>query len=410
MSILKYKIKTKHFPKQREVIESIINDNYKYYCLNIGRGGGKSTILEDVALYYCMKGRKVLFLSKTTEQVRDNNFLPFKARVEHQPFIEDINITYREFRFTSGGYIKFKSGHKPDSLRGANKYNVIIVDEFAFCHNDLWRELLQLSKFEADGVYQKEKMTEKVVLASTPNGYNNFYKAYIAEETDSEWKSFTYTSASNPLVDKAKIAVDRAKVPEIVARQEYDAEFLESGLSAFSEVSLFTTLNRIGYSNSKRYVAGLDIGLVNDFTVLSIFDTEGNMVDYLRFNQCSTDVWVDKLTNKIKEYKISYIVAECNYESTLIKLLRTKSSCQIEEFRTGVNKNSIVEDLIVKLDSKSVKLLNDDLLRSEFSKFVQKKTSTGYNYSAIAGNDDIVMSVVMANIALNKGRYNVKIY
>ncbi len=214
------KLKTKHFPKQKEVFDSIINDNYKYYCLNIGRGGGKSTVLEDVILYYAILGKHILVLSKTSEQVRDNNLRPFTERLEQSPIelLKGSNKTFSEFFFKSGGYVKFKSGHKPDSLRGSNKYNVIIIDEFAFCHKDVWRELLQLTKFKADGVYQIKDMTEKVILASTPNGYNHFYTAYTSALVDNEWKSFTYTSIDNPLVDPERIRKDRLKVPEIVAR------------------------------------------------------------------------------------------------------------------------------------------------------------------------------------------------
>lgn len=395
----KVKIKTEHFPKQKEVYESIINEDFKFYCLNIGRGGGKTTLIEDVIIYYALKGRKILVLSKTSEQLRDNNYNPFVERLEQSKLnvLKSHNKTYKEFIFNSGGYVKFKSGHKPDSLRGANKYNIVIIDEFAFCPKDLWRELLQITKFIGQ--------TEKVILASTPNGYNHFYTAYTSEITDREWKSFTYTSIDNPKVDPLKVAADRAKIPEVVARQEYDAEFLENGTSAFNNVIDSCVLTKQSPQSNLKYVAGLDIALQNDYTVLTIFNNNGDMVDYIRFNKVSTDIWLSKITTKLLEFKVEILVAENNYESTLIQLLRSKVRCRIEEFRTtNSNKNKLIEDLIVDVDTNKIKLLNDDLIRGEFSRFVQKKTSTGYSYSAITGNDDIVMSCAMANNALQQIR------
>ena len=125
------------------------------------------------------------------------------------------------------------------------------------------------------------------------------------------------------------------------------------------------------------------------------------MVDYLRFNKVSTEIWLERVSSKLKEYKIQYLVAENNYESTLIQLLRAKCNCTIEEFRTNAsNKNKLIEDLIVEVDMGRLKLLNDDLVRGEFSRFVEKKTATGHTYSAISGHDDIVMSCAMANKAV----------
>lgn len=392
---IKIKSKVEFFPKQQEVYDSVINDDYTYYCLNIGRGGGKTTLLEDIIFYYAILGRRVLVLSRTDAQLRDNNYNPFVERIENANFkmLKSYNKTYKEFHFKSGGFVKFKSGHKPDSVRGSNTYNVVIIDEFAHCHPDLWRELLQITKFKG--------ITEKVILASTPNGFNHFHTAYIAELEDDNWKSFTYTSAENTRADAEVIRRDRLKIPEIQARQEYDAEFIEDGASAFSNVLSVCTLSKQSYNSSLRYFAGLDIALSNDYTVLTIFNNKGEMTDYLRFNKASTDIWLERIVSKLKEYKVQYLVAENNFESTLIQLLRNKAGCVIEEFRTSAsNKNKLVEDLIVEVDLGRLKLLNDDLVRSEFSRFVEKKTATGHTYSAISGHDDIVMSCAMANKAV----------
>jgi phage terminase large subunit-like protein len=398
------KFRTDYFPKQREVIESIIKSDYKFFCLNIGRGGGKTTIIEDVVLYYAIKGKKVLVMTKTSEQLRDNNYNPFVERVEKTNLVKSHNKTHKDFYFKSGGYVKFKSAHKPDSLRGANKYNVVIIDEFAFCPNDVWRELLQITKFIG--------LTEKVVLASTPNGYNHFYTAYTSELVDKEWKSFTYTSTDNPKVNPDKVLADRLKIPEIVARQEYDAEFIENGTSAFTSAVESCILNKQSYNPKLKYCAGLDIALQNDYTVLTIVNELGEMVDYIRFNKVSTDIWLSKVSNKLKEFKVSYLVAENNYEATLIQLLRREVNTNIEEFKTSsANKNKLIEDLIIEVDLKRLKLLRDEILRGELSRFVQKKTTTGYSYSAITGNDDMVMSLAMANKALLRIKQgSIKVY
>jgi len=48
---------------------------------------------------------------------------------------------------------------------------------------------------------------------------------------------------------------------------------------------------------SKKYYGGIDVGFKNDYTVLTIINEFGELVEYLRFNDCSMTEGAKKINN-----------------------------------------------------------------------------------------------------------------
>ena len=397
-----------HFDKQEEVFNSVVEDDYKYYIFNISRCGGKTIVLIDIVMYYLFNDvEDILFVSKTIPQAK-KVFEQMKKLLEDSGlngFITETNKTDRILKLANGSQIIFKSGEIADNLRGQNEHTIVICDEFAFFHIDTWDTALR----QICGV-QKVK---KVIISSTPNGYHNaFYTmAKTAMEGDTRYKYFSYDYRANPYGQVLEDVMQAKRdMPNWKFSQEYECAFVGDGFSAFSDIEEVCCNNRGQFTvdNRKRYCAGLDIGLSNDYTVVSVMNDLGEQVDLLRFNNVSTEVWVDKVANFLAKWKVLYVVAEENYEKTLLNLLRKKmadlkSSIRIEYHRTSsTNKVKDVEALIVAFDYREVSLLNDSVLKGEFERFTKVDLSTSYTYRADNGNDDIVMAVVFNLIALNR--------
>lgn len=393
-------IRYNQFEKQKEVFHSIINTDIKYHLLNISRGGGKTVLITHIMIYYLLndEANDILFVSRTIPQTKK----VFKQLIDSleksglRELITEINLSERFLKAENGSQISFKGGERADSLRGQNEHTIVICDEFAFFHPDTWNQALR----QICGV-QKVK---KVIIASTPNGFNDFYSLCktAQESIDNYYKYYEYNYKHNPYGQNSKDVEDAKKsMPLWLFNQEYECQFIGDGFSAFNNIEDICILNRDS-KNGRLYCAGIDIGLKNDYTVVTIMNELGEMIDYIRFNNVETDVWVNKVAGFINKYNPRVVIAEENYESTLLKLLRLKSKSPITFHRTNANKKEDVEKLIVNTDLGNVKLLNDKLLKEEMEQFTKINTATTYTYRASVGTDDIVMSLVLCNLAYDR--------
>lgn len=394
----KYKSKYQYFPAQRETLRTIIYDSFKYYVLNIARGGAKSVTLTELALYYSLKEvNDILIVSKTIPQVK-KVFVQIKDRIKDTPFVESINLTDRIIRFNNGSKITFKGAEKPDNLRGQNEHTIVICDEFAFFHKDCWNDALR----QICGI-QKVK---KVVIASTPNGHNDFYNlARLAQEdTSGRYKYISYNYTQNPYGQSPE-DVEAAKKTMVKWKflQEYEGVFHSSGFSVFDDIDKFCSLpTNIRFDANRQYAGGLDIGLKNDYTVLSVIDDLGSIVYLERFTDVSNDVWVAKIKKVISDWNIKVLVAEENYESTLLTLIKNPS-LKIYPFRTSAsNKTPLIESLLIDVDYGLVRCIDLPIIKDELRTFTKIDTRNGYTYRAREGhNDDIPMSIALSNYARN---------
>lgn len=132
------------------------------------------------------------------------------------------------------------------------------------------------------------------------------------------------------------------------------------------------------------------------------------MVDYVRFNNTE----IIHLTTTLKEFfnkwKPKKILIESNNQGLpVIQTLRSQGVQNLNEFATtGVSKPLMINQLIAAVGKKEIKLLNDEIIKSEFNAFVATITKTGsIKYAASYGHDDIVMSIAIALECASKAKF-----
>ena len=151
--------------KQKEIHNSIINESYKYYILNIGRQFGKTMLGINQMLYWAInhKGCNIAWVTPIYKQSK-------KVFDEMEKVTKSSGLfEYNRSDLTISGFnsqIQFFSGERPDNIRG-NTFDYLIVDEMAFTRPELWSEVLSAT------VLVKGK---KVIFISTPKGKNHFYQ------------------------------------------------------------------------------------------------------------------------------------------------------------------------------------------------------------------------------------------
>lgn len=121
--------------------------------------------------------------------------------------------------------IEIKGADRPDTLRGVG-LSYLVMDEYAFMKPDVWEQILRPTLTDVKG---------KALFIGTPDGKNHFYDLFVGCESKEDWEAFTFTSFSNPTLDKKEIESATAEMSSSNYRQEYEASFAASGGTVFKE-------------------------------------------------------------------------------------------------------------------------------------------------------------------------------
>jgi predicted phage terminase large subunit-like protein len=123
-----------------------------------------------------------------------------------------------DFSALGGGWLQFKTAEEPDGLRGEG-IDFVVFDEAAHVPQleTMWEQCVRPSLMDRRG---------HAWFISTPKGFNYFNTLYQRAKTDPEWAAFKFPTSANPTIAADEIAALRASLPELVARQEIDAEFV----------------------------------------------------------------------------------------------------------------------------------------------------------------------------------------
>ena len=289
--------------------------------------------------------------------------------------------------------IALKSTHYPDNLRGEG-LDMVVLDEAAYMHPSLWEEVVRPMLLETQG---------RAVFLSTPNGRNWFWQVYQLGEDPNEpaWESFNFPSVMNPIIFPDDIKIIEKSTPERTFRTEYLAEFLDDAGQVFRG---FRGIATAPFSQrpieGHRYVAGVDWGRENDYTVIVIIDTDTRqMVAMDRFNQIGWHLQRGRLKALCDVWQPSVIYAEANsIGSVNIEELQREGLPVRGYTTTAHNKNALIESLALAIERAEISLLNDEVLMNELTNFsIERLPSGGYRYSAPAGlHDDTVIALALA--------------
>ena len=291
--------------------ESIANGHHKYYVLSIGRQFGKSLLAVNQVLYWFFNvpNCKIGWVSPIYKQSKKVFKDIENAFAENPQVFKSKNGTELTFTSHKNSTIEFFSAERYDNIRGFT-FDYLVCDEFAFMDNEAWTEVLRAT------VLVRGK---KVLLISTPKGKNHFHQIFNLENQNSQYKSFQMTSYDNPLINPTEIDDARSTLPDHVFRQEYMAEFVDGGAGLFNDLTLITKSER-----TNRMYAGLDIGRADDYTVLSVFNENGEMHYIERWNK---DTWaniIGKVIARINEFSCSTYVEVNGIGDPIFEQLRDR--------------------------------------------------------------------------------------
>lgn len=299
------------------------------------------------------------------------------------------------------GRVQIKTGNDPNLLRGEG-LDLAVMDEAAYLHSDVWDGAIQPALSDREGA---------AVFISTPCGLNQFFKLFGMgqDPANLDWKSWRFPTASNPYIKPAEIARAQKTMPERHFREEYMAEFMDDshGL-VFRGVSLVSTAEKIhDPADGARYVAGLDWGRDNDFTALSIWDSEARTeVELIRFRDISWTVQRDKIKRAMEHFHVVTCIAEANsIGSPNIEAL-IEDDLPIQAFYSTVDtKAEVIDALALGIEQLDLTLLNDENGTHELKAYEMRRLPSGkFHYGAPdGGHDDTVIARALGFHALRMG-------
>jgi len=302
--------------------------------------------------------------------------------------------------------IRGKSADNPVSLLGEG-LDWLIVDEASRLRPNIWQGHLSQRLIDKNGW---------ALLISTPKGKGYFFDLYRrGQGSDSEYRSWNYPSATNPLLDASVIEAERARLPEAVFRQEYCAEFLEGAGAVFRNVRECATGTFKAPVHGERYYAGLDLAKIEDFTVLVVVNRNNEVVFVDRFNRIDWSLQVKRIRETFLKYNEAYVYVDSTGKGEPVYESLCHAGIWAESYPfTAKSKTALIDSLSIMLEKKEVVLPKPELWPEgidELEAFEYSVTDMGNVRTGAPGgmHDDCVIALALAMWPLGPNRHSSRV-
>lgn len=299
-----------------------------------------------------------------------------------------------------GGMVGVRSADNPDSLRGEG-LDFCVMDEAAYIAPEAWSEALRPALSDRLG---------RALFISTPRGRNWFFDVYNRAAGDDEWQSFQYPTSANPFIAPSEIEAARRELPEIIFRQEYEAQFVDSEGAVFRRVQDVAILHPLDAPiDGHQYVAGVDVAASVDYTVVCVMDAATREMVYMdRFNRVDYTALEERLAAIYSRWRLSSMTVEANsIGQPVIDHLYNRGLAIIPFTTTQATKQSAIQSLQAAFEHDSIRILDNPVLIGELLSFESKRNQSGsFSYSAPDGmHDDTVMSLAICWTGISGERW-----
>jgi len=419
------------YPFQKKLIQTI-NEN-RNVIVKTGRQVGKSTTTLGWLLHYVLfnQSKTVGILANKAATARE---LLSRIQIAYQHLPKFLQQGLKEW---NKGSLELENGSKilasstsSTAIRGFS-FSCILLDEFAHVQRHIADEFIR-------SVYPtiSSGKETKIIIVSTPNGFNMFYKYWNdAENGVNDFMPFKVHWSAVPDRDQEWKKKIESTIGEDAFRQEYEAEFLGSSNTLIS----YEKLQELSYNNpiyrkhdvdifedvnlTHSYVITVDVarGQGIDFSAFTVFDITEipyKIVAKYKNNLIAPLVFPNIINIIGKKYNDAYILIEVNdigsqvsdvlhhdleYENLFSTAWHGRHGQQLSGFVGGRRDSQFgvrTTKSMKKIGCSNLKaLIEDDKLLipdydiiSELTTFV----SGGDTFSAEEGaNDDLVMTLVL---------------
>ena len=310
--------------KQSEVIRDLfVNKSNRYAVVNASRGFGKSYLAATAAIIAVQElmeldesvpNKNVALIAPTYSQAVDIYYPLIAWQLGMEDFADKASKAAGQFWFPNNFQLKLWSYEASQRMRGTGQY-FIVADEVTSWKGagmnlkESWESIIQpcvATRWSPMNAKKFNANSGRALIISTPSGYDYFYEMYNRQDSDSDWKSYTYTYKDSPFLDEEEIERIKLTLDPLKFAREYTASFEDSGNN------VFYTFNRKEHiDNSLPYFDdGEDVHVAIDFNVgimaSVVFALRGNQIHIIDEMQGhpDTETLAKALSEKYKGHRI----------------------------------------------------------------------------------------------------------
>ena len=375
------------YKKQKEFIELFADTGDLFGVVAAPRGSGKTLLGINLMLYWLFQSPKLKggWISPVYSQAKS---VMDQIVVSAGSLVTASNRMEGTVTFVNGSTIKFLSSDTPDNIRGF-RFTHLIMDETAFIKETALGTAI-LPTLNPSG--------KKCLIISTPKGKNHFYNWFNKDGV----VSFKFPLTECPYVSEILIEEARKSLPKDIFRQEFMADFVDSSNDVFIGIDKVSIVEEFTRRRQDAFI-GIDTGLTDDFSVLTILSPVGRVLYVETLNNMSLQEIATKYIKTMDNFNIIGGYVECNGIGKAMADLIRPSFKKVKEFyMTQDRKMDLVRKLIGDIESLNIEIPTRVLtpaLHDEFGSYTYKMSPNGkLTFTHANGHkDDHVDSLMLAN-------------
>ena len=382
--------------KQKEIIDSILNGEEFYHSVVVGRQFGKTLMSINLLMYFGLNNNnsKILWVSPVYSQAT-KVFQQIYQSLQPAGLVKSANKADFIIQLINGSTIYFKSSERPETIRGLS-INYAFIDEAQDCKDIAWKQSI-LPTLTAAG--------KKCVVTGTPKRKNWFYDIFMLGKSKDHPNHRAYhgSSEDSPFVSKEFIEEQKRTLPPKIYKQEFLAEWQDNEGAVFQGLDRVCIHNEWPTPNQSKVYAGLDIGNKGDYTVLTIIDELGRVLNVWRGNGMEYSQIAKHVADVCRHYKVRDLLVETNgVGDPIYEMIKKQYSRTSPLFQTNQTKENIIRRLMGDIQDATLELPSMDLfptLGEELEIFEYEVLPSGkIRYTHPQGfHDDCVISLAIAN-------------
>ena len=304
--------------------------------------------------------------------------------------IEKVQRAERHIILKGNRNVWFKSADNPDSLRSQG-IKVLWVDEGAQIAEGAWTLALRPALMDEKGI---------AFFTGTPRGHNWYFRLWTRgqDPSQTDYKSWSFPSATNPYLDPAEIDSFARDMPELAYRQEVLGQFLEDVGSVFRGVDRIVQGSFQPFESNKQYVMGVDLAKLEDFTVLCVLDMNGHLCAFDRFSELDWVFQRKRIVQLAQRYDARLLIDSTGIGDPVCDEL-FRENVRLDRYKfTNSTKKDLIENLSIMIETGRLTIPQIPELINELKLYGYKTTSSGnVQYGAPEGyHDDCVVALALA--------------
>lgn len=392
---------------QRELINAIKSNKYKYICAAFSRQIGKSVTMQIMCVEWLLSpNEEIIYFTPTYNLAK--NFYSKLIKILPQNLITKCNSSELIIETITNSKLRFFSGEAAQTARG-NNCTRLIIDEAAYIKEEIdgqnfWYNIV-VPLLKAKG--------KTAILISTPFGKQGFFydlcmKGYRGEEG---YCYINKTIYDDELITREQIEELKKGYPQMAWECEFECKFLSNALSVFPD---YEERFVEGFNfNKSNICCGIDLSSVGEDNTVVTFINDKNQVEQHIING-ELDYKYRQIANLINSYnpRLTYIESNSIGDVMINEIKKyVKNKQKVQAFTTTNETKKIQVGLLsVAISNNEITFdKKNKILYSELGTFSYKLSkNNNITYAATAGNhDDTVMSLCLAMQAKEDSKYKI---